>query len=451
MEKQYLNSPSGFPDMPPEDALLQNKVLEIIKRNYELYGFSPIETPIVERTQILTAKSEGEINSQIYGLRLLNPAEDSQDDTKDLALRFDHTVPLARFVATNFSALAFPFKRYAIGPVFRGERAQKGRERQFIQADIDIIGNEKLDIKNDAEVLAVINSIFTELGFKSFTIRVGNRKILTGLLNATGLSDSDSVSRSLGIIDRLDKIEADEVLRLLSEFISKEDARSLIDILTVAEENTALIEKLESLELGELFAEGVEELKNVINTSYALGVPEENIQVDISIARGLDYYTGTVYETRIDSDTKLGSVASGGRYADLASAFINKKLPGVGISIGVSRLLEYIKNDKSFLAKISKANKVLIAIPEDKTEEMSTYFEMAQQLRNANIPTEVYLEARPLPKQLQFADKNGFVAVVIAGKDELISNTVAIKNMKTGEQNTVPVSELVSSVESMLK
>lgn len=444
LSKQELVSPSGFPHLSPKEAIAQKRMLAIIRKNFERSGYVPIETPLVERTSVLTAKSGGEIHSQIYGLRLLNPTEGAED-IKDLALRFDHTVPLARFIAENYSTLNFPFRRYVIGPVFRGERAKQGRYRQFTQADIDVVGENELSLLHDAEIVSVINDIFTELAIGSFTVRIGNRKILAGLLQSIGLADDKAIAEALGIIDRLEKVGATEVLSLLEGIgIAKEKAQHLLTTLTDDRPNKEMLASLQALDLNPLFAEGVTDLVKVIDAVQALKVPEENYQIDISIARGLDYYTGTVFETRVDEHPELGSVASGGRYEDLASTFTSKKLPGVGISIGVTRLLFLLIQEGLLSADTSTIAPVLVTTPAGLAQS-SVYLNQARQLREAGIPTEVYLMEKPLGKQLQFAEKRGFKVAVVGKEDGVL-----LKNLKTGEEVSISGQDLVAEVLKML-
>lgn len=443
---------SGFKCLAPNEAIAQQKILDVIRHNYELAGYAPIETPLVERTEILTAKGGGEIKSQIYGLRLLNPAKGAADDSKDLALRFDQTVPLARFVAANYNSLSFPFRRYVIGPVFRGERAKDGRYRQFIQADIDAVGNGSLDLLHDAEMVSVISRIFNELSIGPFTVRIGNRKILEGLLEATGLSSKKEISDALSSIDQLEKVGRKEVLRLLSKIgIENTAATDLLDLLANTGESSAVLANLKSKNLNPLFKEGVEELEQVVTAVKNLSVSDSDFVVDISIARGLDYYTGTVYETRLDKYPDIGSIASGGRYENLASTFTSRKLPGVGISIGVTRLLFLLIKEGLLSAESSSVAPVLITTTAGLEKYSGVYLNQANRLREAGIPTEVYLAPKDLGKQLQFANAKGFKIAVVTQEDEIEAGTISIKDLATRKQITVTNSEFVNTVKNLLQ
>ncbi|MCI0597700.1 histidine--tRNA ligase [Candidatus Parcubacteria bacterium] len=445
--KQLLESPSGFPELTPKEAIAQMWMLDVIRKHFELAGYSPIETPLVERTEVVSAKSEGEIKNQVYGLRLLNPAEDSPSDTKDLALRFDHTVPLARFIAAHYRELSYPFRRYVIGSVFRGERPKEGRYRQFIQADIDAIGDGTLDVLHDAEMVAVINGVFSELALGNFSVRIGNRKVLQGLLESLG-APPEHFSKALGVLDRLEKIGRGEVAQELASLgISKPSAESLLDLLTSSRSTDEVLAALKEEHLNNMFEEGVSELEEVVRGVRALSVPENRFVIDLSIARGLEYYTGTVFETRLSGHEDLGSIASGGRYDDLGSTFAGRNLPGVGISIGVTRLLlrlikaGLVETDESTIAK------VLVTTAEG-LEHADDYLKYAAALRAAGIPCEVYLADRPLDKQLAFANKRGFTIAVIAKAPNLKNDTVIIRNLVSGDQQEVSTSDLVSSIKS---
>lgn len=448
--KQLLKTPSGFPDLGPAEAIAQRWMLDLIRRHYELAGYVPIETPLVERPEVLFAKAEGEINAQVYGLRRMNVMPDATDDTKDLALRFDQTVPLARFVAANYGTLAFPFRRYVIGPVFRGERPKDGRYRQFIQADIDVIGDGTLSILHDAEMVSVICGIFTELAIGSFTVRIGNRKVLQGLLLASGVTTPEAVTQASGMIDRLDKIGREAVLVQLADLgIADSAARELLDVLTEARSTDESLALLKEKHFNALFDEGVQELIDVVAAVRSLGVPEERFLVDISIARGLEYYTGTVYETRFDQYPDLGSIASGGRYDDLTGIFADRALPGVGISIGVTRLLLRLIKVGLVPAVDTTIAPVLVTTALG-LGQSTMYLEYARRLRASGIATEVYLAERKLGKQMQFADRRGFTIAIIALEDEIAQSTVTIRNLKTGDQETVPTEALVETVQRLL-
>lgn len=448
--KNLLQNPSGFPDLGPGEAIALRRMLDIIRAQYERAGYVPIETPLVERPEILSAKAEGEIRTQVYGLRLMNPAPDALDDAKDLALRFDQTVPLARFVAANYGTLTFPFRRYVIGPVFRGERPKDGRYRQFIQADIDVIGDGSLNLLHDAEMVSVIAGIFNELAIGSFTIRIGNRKILQGLLQSVGLPEN-KIGRASGAIDKIDKIGRERVISMLTEMdVGEVKARDLVTLLTDDRTTDQSLTSLKESDLGPLFAEGVAELEKVVEGVRQLGVSEKRFRVDISIARGLDYYTGTVYETRFDAYPDLGSIASGGRYDDLASTFIDRSFPGVGISIGVTRLLLRLIKAGLMKASTTTIAPVIVTTAVDVERNGAIYLAQAGRLRSAGIATEIYLVNRQLSKQMQFADRRGFTIAVITREENITMGTVVVRNLKTGEQQEVPDANLVETVQRML-
>ncbi|MBI3572388.1 histidine--tRNA ligase [Candidatus Kaiserbacteria bacterium] len=442
--KQLLTNPSGFPDLGPAEAIALARMIDVIRKHFELSGYSPIETPLVERTEVLAAKAGGEIAAQIYGLRLLHPAKGATSDEKDLALRFDHTVPLARFVAAHYAELLFPFRRSVIGPVVRGERPQEGRYRQFIQADIDAIGDGSLTTLHDAEMVSVIAGIFNELAIGAFTVRIGNRKVLQGLLRWAGLTNDALVADALKIIDRMEKIGRDSVVAALGENgMAETKARELVEVLLLQRSTSDALAFLGAQKIDELFEEGVRELAEVVAGVRALGVPEERFTVDLSIARGLDYYTGTVYETRLDAHGDLGSIASGGRYEDLASAFTSRKLPGVGISIGVTRLLLRLLKAGLFPAATTTVARVLIAsTAENRTEALRA----AAALRGAAIACEVYLGSKPLGNQLQYAEKRGFM-LTISPKDV---SSFTIHTFATGQKIEIAAPDLLQTIQKLL-
>lgn len=451
--KQFLQSPSGFPDLGPGAAIAQRRILDVIRTQYERAGFVPIETPLVERPAVLLAKTEGEMSTQVYGLRLMNPAPGTQDDSKELALRFDQTVPLARFIAANQREIDFPFRRYAIGPVFRGERAKDGRYRQFIQADIDVIGDGKLELLHDAEIVSIISAIFTELDFGPFTVRINNRKILQGLFIDMGVT-ADKVSEAIAVIDRIEKVDRSVIVSDLGRLgVSEPKAIDFINMLTskmsTDEALAALLARVPTCS-AQIFGEGVSELERVIAGVRSLGVDENRFCIDLSIARGLDYYTGTVYETQLDAHSDLGSIASGGRYENLAGTFTNRNLPGVGISIGVTRLLFRLIKAGLVDATAKTIAPVLVTTALDLEKNASTYLDYARRLREAGIATEVYMANKPLGKQLQFADRRRFKLAVIAFEDEIASGNVILRDMKTGEQEVVALDDLVQKVQKAI-
>ncbi|MDE1919085.1 MAG: histidine--tRNA ligase [Patescibacteria group bacterium] len=449
-QKQLLQSPSGFPELGPAEAIELRRMLEIIRKHFELAGYVPIETSLVERSEVLFAKSEGEIRNQVYGLRLLNPTPGAPTDEKDLALRYDQTMPLARFVAANQGSLVFPFRRYVIGPVFRGERPKDGRYRQFTQADIDVIGDGNLSVLHDAEMVAIIAGIFTELAIGPFTIRIGHRKILQGLFQSVGIEKEELVAHALRIVDRLEKdglARTREALESIGVNTSAID--TLLKLFTEERPTDETLEHLSQMEGNEVFRAGVSDLREVVAAVRDLKVPEKRFRVDVSIARGLDYYTGTVYETRFDDHPNIGSIASGGRFENLASVFTNRKLPGVGISIGVTRLLLRLIKAGLLPAKATTLSSVLVTTPEI-AEYRASYLAYAASLRAAGIPAEIYLESRPLNKQMSFANRRGFRIVVIATHEHMRTNMVVVRNLLTGDQQEVMEDRLIETVRSML-
>ena len=420
----------GFMELLPSEQILFNKMLDIIRKNYEKFGFLPIDTPVIEKAEILLAKGGGETEKQIYQFE--------KGDT-DLALRFDLTVPLARYVAEHFSELNFPFRRYQIGKVYRGERAQRGRFREFYQCDIDIIGNGKLDIINDAEIPSIIYSTFSELGFDSFTIKINNRKLLKGFFESLNIEDSTEVLRT---IDKLEKIGLEKVHEeLISQEIGEENVKKILEFIQIAGDNEEKLQELENLNINnDIFNEGLEELKAVNKYVGIFGVPKENYIIDLTIARGLDYYTGTVYETFLNDYPSLGSICSGGRYDNLAEYYTKQKLPGVGISIGLTRLFYQLNEAKLIKFEDDVLTKVLI-IP------MKGYIDQAIQiannLREKDINTQIYLEKGKMGKKFGFADKLDIPYTLIVGEEEVKQEKYTLRDMETGEQEMLSIEEIL--------
>ncbi|MBN1902546.1 histidine--tRNA ligase [Candidatus Sumerlaeota bacterium] len=433
---------SGFPEWLPEEEIEFQRLLEIIRQGFERFGFTPIETPAAELLDVLASK--GEINKQIYGLSRPNAAEEEKET--DLALRFDLTVPLARYVAMNFGKLAFPFRRYQIQKVWRGERPQKGRFREFYQCDIDVVGNETLDPLNDAEIPAIIYEIFMKMQIGEFTIRMSNRKILQGYLAHNGIS-GEGVSEILRSIDRLPKTGMEAVRRDLSENLGLEEeiVGRLLELAGISGRGKSVVAQLSDNAVDHpRFAEGLHELNLLVDHLGALGVPESAYEIDLSITRGLDYYTGTVYETFLKSHPDLGSVCSGGRYDNLASHFTKQNLPGVGISIGLTRLFSYLLEAGAVKPGSSSKTQVLVAVLD--RARLGEYFKVATLLRNGGVSTEVFLEDKKLKAQFKYADKKGIPCVLIAGEDEFAKGVWLIKNMKTGEQREIKQEEIVERI-----
>ena len=413
-----------------------------IEKSYQKFGFLPIDTPIIEYAEVLLAKAGGETEKQIYRFE--------KGDT-DLALRFDLTVPLAKYVAKNYGNLSFPFRRYQIGKVYRGEKAQKGRYREFYQCDIDIIGDETLDIINDAELPAVIYSTFRTLGFENFTIKINNRKILNGLFE--GIGQKDKSVEILRIIDKIDKIGEQAVRKEIAELgVDEKIVNTIVDFIKIDGSADEKIEKLEKMDLysanivesesqntdvdadnmaNATFTKGVNELKEVVENIRLFGVPDKNFTVDLTIARGLDYYTGTVYETFLNEYREIGSVCSGGRYENLAENYTDKKLPGVGVSIGLTRLF-YKLNELNLIKADKKSISDILIVP--MTENKKVPLELATNLRNLGINTEIYLNNKKIKAKMKYVDKLAIPYVIVIGDDEIANNTVKVKKMETGEE-----------------
>lgn len=436
MAKVAPRTLSGFMELLPADQIKMEKMMETLRRSYSVYGFAPLDTPIIESAEVLLAKGGGETEKQIYRF--------NKGDS-DLALRFDLTVPLAKFVAANYGSLTFPFRRYQIGKVYRGERAQRGRFREFYQADIDIIGDGKLDIINEAEIPAIIYRTFTALGLRGFKIKVNNRKLLNGFYSLAGMSEkAGDIMRT---VDKLDKIGANKVRQLLMDELHmfSHKADDVMDFMAISGTNAEVIAGLERYRgMDALFDEGLEELKTVTRYLADFGVPEENFAIDLSIARGLDYYTGTVYETEMTAHPEIGSVCSGGRYDDLAGYYTDKKLPGVGISIGLTRLF-YVLNEQGMLSdETVSAPADALVIP--MAEELGYAITAATALRDAGIRTQLYCEQKKFKAKMSYADKLGIPYVILIGEDEIAENIVAVKNMQSGNQEKLSFSDAAALI-----
>ena len=426
---------SGFMELLPAKQAQMERMMEILRKTYASYGFAALDTPVIEDAQILLAKGGGETEKQIYRF---------EKGDSDLALRFDLTVPLAKYVALNYGQLTFPFRRFQIGKVYRGERAQRGRFREFYQADIAIIGDGQLDIMNEAEIPAVIYRTFSTLGLKRFQIRVNNRKILNGFYAMLGLTEkSGDIMRT---VDKLDKIGPEKVNNLLLDEeigLTAEQADEILAFIAIRGTNAEILEKLAAYKgRAELFDLGYEELQAVVSCLAAFGVPEENFAVDLTIARGLDYYTGTVYETTMLDYPEIGSICSGGRYDNLAEYYTDKKLPGVGISIGATRLF-YVLEEQGLLnpsQPTAPADVLVIPMSDDFVKAV----EVATALRDAGIRTQLYTEKKKFKAKIGYADKLGIPYVVFLGEDEIANGVITLKDMTSGEQKTLPVSEAVA-------
>lgn len=423
----------GFMELIPKDQILFNKMLDTIRANYEKFGFLPIDTPVIEKAEVLLAKGGGETEKQVYRFQ--------KGDT-DMALRFDLTVPLARYVAQHYSELSFPFRRYHIGKVYRGERNQRGRFREFYQCDIDIIGNETLDIINDAEIPSVIYSTFKELGFDAFTIKINNRKLLKGFFQSINIEDSTLILRA---IDKLDKIGMEGVEKELRNLeLDDSIINKIKDFISIDGTNEDIITNLQQLGIdNEYFVEGLNELKTVVKYIALFGVPEANYKIDLTIARGLDYYTGTVYETFLNDYPSIGSICSGGRYDNLATYYTKQKLPGVGISIGLTRLFYQLKEANLIKSDENSLSQVLV-IPMD--EYMDKAVEIINRLRQEGIYSQIYLEKGKLGKKFNYADKLDIPYVIVIGQDEVEKEAYTLRDMKTGHQETMSMEELIKKL-----
>ena len=431
---------SGFMELLPAPQQQMERMMDILRKTYSLYGFTPLDTPVIEASEVLLAKGGGETEKQIYRF---------QKGDADLALRFDLTVPLAKYVALHYNDLSFPFRRYQIGKVYRGERAQRGRFREFYQADIDIIGDGKLDITNEAEIPAIIYQTFTSLGLKRFQIRVNNRKILNGFYAMLGLTEqSGDIMRT---VDKLDKIGAEKVRTLLVDEcgVSADSADEILKFIAITGGNEQVLAALESYRgRNEVFDEGLDQLNTVVKYLSAFGVPAENFAVDLTIARGLDYYTGTVYETTLLDHPEIGSVCSGGRYDNLAEYYTDRQLPGVGISIGLTRLF-YVLGEQGLLnPDLPTAPADVLILP--MTAELSPAVTLATRLRAAGVRTQLYTEQKKFKAKMSYADKLGVPYVVFLGDDEIAGNVVACKDMTSGEQTTLPFAETLALIQTGL-
>ncbi len=420
----------GFMELNPGDQILFNRMMDTIRRNYEKFGFLPIDTPVIEKSEVLLAKGGGETEKQIYKV---------VKGSTDMSMRFDLTVPLARYVAQHYSELNFPYRRYHIGKVYRGERNQKGRFREFYQADIDIIGNGKLDIINDAEIPSVIYSTFKDLGFEEFTIKLNNRKILSGFFNSIGIEDAHVVLRA---VDKLEKIGMKKVEEELEENgLSQDQIASIKRFVSIDGNNDEIIASLTEMNIeNNLFKEGLEEIATVVKYLRLFGVPETNFAIDLTIARGLDYYTGTVYETLLDEYPSIGSVCSGGRYDNLATYYTKQKLPGVGISIGLTRLFYQLMEAGIINTQENSLTKVLVIPMEGYMDES---IKLAAALRKDDIFTQIYLEETKLGKKFNYADKMGIPFVIVIGEEEKKSGEYTLRDMKSGEQIKYDLNTLI--------
>lgn len=424
----------GFMELLPNEQIKFNGMVDKIRKSYERFGFLPIDTPIIEMADVLLAKAGGETEKQIYRF---NKGEN------DLALRFDLTVPLAKYVTQYYNDITFPFKRFQIGKVYRGERPQKGRYREFYQCDIDIIGDGELSLINDAEIPSVIYTTIKELGFDNFTIRINNRKLLNGLF--AEIDEEEKSVDIMRIIDKLEKIGKDNVIKCLQDLnVENEKIEKIINFIEIEGSTDEKIEALRNLNIkNELFVQGLDELSQVVKHVRLFGVPDENFKVDLTIARGLDYYTGTVYETFLNDYRELGSVCSGGRYDNLAEFYTDRKMPGVGVSIGLTRLF-YKLNELNIIKEKSKSiSKVLVVSMTEKTDKA---LEVGAEFRKAGINADVYLEDKKIKAKFKYADKLQIPYVAIIGEEEEENGTVSLKNMVTGEQEEISIEKAIEAL-----
>ena len=421
---------AGFMELMPNEQILFEQIKQKIEKTYQKFGFLPLDTPILELSEVLLAKAGGETEKQIYRFE--------KGDT-DISMRFDLTVPLAKYVAKNYGNLSFPFRRYQIGKVYRGERTQKGRFREFYQCDIDIIGDGELSVINDAELPSVIYNIFKELGFDDFTIRINNRKILNGLFES--LNQKENATEILRIIDKIEKIGKEAVIEELEKIEIPSDAiNKIMDFIEIEGTTDEKLQKLNELNIkNEEFEKGLDELTQVVKYVRIFGIPEANFKVDLTIARGLDYYTGTVYETFLNQYRELGSVCSGGRYENLAEYYTDKQLPGVGISIGLTRLF-YKLNELQLIKAEKKSIAEVLVVP--MVQDLTVPIQIATDLRKKGISTEVYLNDKKIKAKMKYADKLEIPYVIVVGEGEINSGIVKIKNMKTGEEKETSIQNI---------
>ena len=432
---------SGFMELLPGKQIQFERMVSILRETYASYGFAPLDTPAIEDAQILLAKGGGDTEKQIYRF---------QKGDSDLALRFDLTVPLAKYVALHCNDLAFPFRRFQISKVYRGERAQRGRFREFYQADIDIIGDGKLDILNEAEIPAIIYNVFKGFGLNRFQIRVNNRKILNGFYAMMELSEkSGEIMRT---VDKLDKIGAEKVKILLMDEecgLNEAQADEILKFIAITGTNAEVIAALEGYTgRNETFDLGLTELKAVCNNLAAFGVPEANFAVDLTIARGLDYYTGTVYETTLLDHPEIGSVCSGGRYDNLAGYYIEKQLPGVGISIGLTRLFYVLDEQKLLNPALPSAPADALVLP--MTEDAAAAIALAQTLRSSGLKVQLYGEQKKFKQKMAYANKLGVPFAVLLGEDEIAECMCSVKNMLSGEQVKLAPNDAAAYIKATL-
>jgi len=435
MEKVQPKTLSGFMELLPNEQVLFNQMVDRIRGSYEKFGFLPIDTPVIEASEVLLAKAGGETEKQLYTF--------TKGDS-NLTLRFDLTVPLAKYVAEYYNQITFPFRRYQIGKVYRGERAQRGRFREFYQCDIDIIGDGELNIINDAEIPAIMYETFKSLGLENFSIHINNRKILNGLFEAANVKEkSVDIMRT---IDKIEKIGKDTVVAIFKDDYNMEEQSidTIVNFIEISGTTDEKLEKLQNLGIeNELYIKGVEELKEVVKHIRLFNVPDESFEIDLSIARGLDYYTGTVYETFLNDYKSIGSICSGGRYNDLAGYYTDRELPGVGMSIGLTRLF-FILNDIGLIKTDKKSISDVLVV--SMVEDLSKSIEVANMLRNAGINTEIYFDNKKIKAKFKYADKLNIPYVIVIGEDEIKSGMLTIKNMQEGTQEQLEIGQIINKL-----
>ena len=441
-------------ELLPRDQVAFQRMLDVIRRSYERFGFLPVETPVFELSDVLLTKSGGETERQVYFAQSTGALEKAGDGTSrhalpELALRFDLTVPLARYVAEHEHELAFPFRRYQIQRVYRGERAQRGRFREFYQCDIDVIGKDALSIRFDAEILAVIHAVFSELQIGDFTVQLNNRKLMRGFFEGLGIVDGEQAALVLREVDKLDKRGSDAVRDTLTGDgfgLAEDTVRRILDFVAIRSSGHAdALARLDALGQGsDTFGQGIAELREVLQLVRALGVPETAYCLNLSIARGLDYYTGTVYETRLDEYPQIGSICSGGRYDDLASHYTRSRLPGVGISIGLTRLFWQLREAGLIAGADESSVQAMVALMDE--SRLADSLDIARRLRVGGINTEVQMEPKKLARQFQYASRAGIRFVALAGEDELARGVVTVKDLMREQQFEVTRDELASTL-----
>jgi len=436
----------GVLELLPLDQIAFQRMLDVIRRNYERFGFLPVETPVIEYSDVLLTKTGGETERQVYFVQSTGALQ--KEGMPELALRFDLTVPLARYVAEHEHDLSFPFRRYQMQKVYRGERAQRGRFREFYQCDIDVIGKDSLSVRYDAEIPAVIYSVFRELNIGAFTIQINNRKLMRGYFESLGIVDGEQQMLVLREVDKLDKRGVDYVRDMLTGATFGLDAEVAQKILTFVQVRSRSLQdaydQLDALGAGpEAMEQGRVELKEVLGLIHAFGVPESHYVLNLSIARGLDYYTGTVYETTLNDHPQIGSICSGGRYENLASQYTKSQLPGVGISIGLTRLYWQLRDAGLISAARSTVD---VLVTQMDAAQLPTYLALGNELRGAGIATEVVLDGGKLAKQFKYADRAGVRFVIVLGEDEIAKGVVTVKDLRRGDQFEVARTELIKTL-----